>query len=519
MQMQEATIVVVTGIFCTLLGYMIRFVMGNYQAEANEKRAKETLKDAKRQSLALKKEGEIHAKAEVLKAREEFEKSTKSKKDELEALEERINQREINLDRKVAMLDKKESVLDEKLTEVERRTSALESEKEEVDRVRKEVMEKLQKVAQMSKDEAKQTLIASLEKEVRNETGGLIRRIQENARETAEREAKKIVATAIQRYSSSHTVELMTSSVALPNDDMKGRIIGREGRNIRSLEAVTGVNILIDDTPEAVVISGFDPVRREIARQALESLIADGRIHPARIEEVVAKAEESMDETIRTAGEEAEYLAGVQGVEPELTRMLGRLKFRTSFSQNVLQHSLEVAQLLGSMAGELGLDVGIAKRIGLFHDIGKALDHEVEGGHAVIGADLLKRLGEAPVVVNAVAAHHEEVEAESVYALLASAADAISCSRLGARSETTSVYVKRLEQLEHLANSFEGVQKSYAIHAGREVRIIVDPENMDDNHATVLARDISKKIESDLQYPGQIRVVVIRETRCVEYAR
>lgn len=517
--MSETIMGLAIGVICIFTGYMIRFVVGHYKAETSESRAKELLRDAKRQMEALKKEGEVQAKAEVLKAREEFEKSTKEKRAELNALEERINQKESNLDRKVSMLDKKEATLEEKLSDVEQKAEALDKEKEEVEDIKKKEMQKLQHVAGMSRDEARETLLKRLEEDVHNEAGGLIRRMQENARETADREAKKIVATSIQRYSSSHATELMTSTVALPNDDMKGRIIGREGRNIRSLEAVTGVNILIDDTPEAVVISGFDPIRREIARQALEALIADGRIHPARIEELVAKAEQSMDETVRTAGEEAEYLAGVQGVEPELTRMLGRLKFRTSFTQNVLQHSIEVAHLLGGMAGELNLDTSLAKRIGLFHDIGKALDHEVEGGHAVIGADLLKRQGEAPVVVNAVAAHHEEVEAESVYAILASAADAISCSRLGARSETTSMYVKRLEQLEQLANGFDGVQKSYAIHAGREIRIIVDPESMDDNKAMVLARDISGKIESELQYPGQVRVVVIRETRSVEYAR
>jgi ribonuclease Y len=307
--------------------------------------------------------------------------------------------------------------------------------------------------------------------------------------------------------------------VALPNDDMKGRVIGREGRNIRALEAATGVNVLIDDTPEAVVISGFDPVRREIARMAMEQLISDGRIHPARIEEVVAKARENMGEMIRQAGEEALYAAGIREVDPELMRMIGRLKYRSSYSQNVLQHSLEVAHLMGSMAGELGLDPVLAKRIGLFHDIGKALDHEVEGGHAVIGADLLKRMGETQVVVNAVAAHHEEVPAESLYAILAAAGDAISSSRPGARSETTAIYVKRLEKLEEIANSFEGVAKSYAIQAGREVRVVVEPEKIDDSAAMILARNVSKKIESDLQYPGQIKVIVIRETRCVEYAR
>ncbi len=517
--MNDGVIGIIIGVICAVLGYTIRFVVGNYKAETSENRAKEILKDAKRNQKSLQKESEVHAKAEVLKAKEEFELSIKVKRDEMKALEERIGQREINLDRKVTMLDKKESTLDRKLDEIDEKDAKLEQEREELEEATKQAIQKLQVISGMTRDEARASLMKQLEEEVHNEAGGLIRRMQEHAKETAERQSQKIVATAIQKYSSSHATELMTSTVALPNDDMKGRIIGREGRNIRSLEAVTGVNILIDDTPEAVVISGFDPIRREIARQALEALISDGRIHPARIEEVVAKAEENMEETIRTAGEEAEYQTGVQGVEPELTRMLGRLKFRTSFTQNVLQHSIEVSQLLGVMAGELGLDVSLAKRIGLFHDIGKALDHEVEGGHAVIGADLLKRLNEAPVTVNAVAAHHEEVEAESVYAILASAADAISCSRLGARSETTNIYIKRLEQLEALANDFDGVQKSYAIHAGREVRVIVNPENMDDNKAQVLARDISGKIESDLQYPGQIRVVVIRETRSVEYAR
>jgi ribonuclease Y len=343
--------------------------------------------------------------------------------------------------------------------------------------------------------------------------------MQEEAKETADREARKIVATAIQRSGTSHAGGMMTSTVAIPGEDMKGRIIGRDGRNIRSLEALTGVNILIDDTPEAVVISGFDPIRREIARQSLEELINDGRIHPARIEEIVAKVRENMDETIRLSGEQACFECGVQGVDPEILRMVGRLAFRTSYTQNVLRHSVEVSHLMGVMAGELGLDVAQAKRIGLFHDIGKAMDHDVEGGHAVIGADLLKRHNEPAVIVNAVAAHHEEVAPESLYALLSSAADAISSSRLGARSETTDIYVKRLEKLEGIASGFEGVNKSYAIHAGREIRVIVEPEKIDDNAAMVLARNISKKIEADLQYPGQIRVTVIRETRCVEYAK
>jgi ribonuclease Y len=343
--------------------------------------------------------------------------------------------------------------------------------------------------------------------------------LQEEARETAEKESGKIVALAIQRYAASHTGEMMTSTVRLSGDEVKGRIIGREGRNIRALETATGVTMLVDDTPEAVVISGFDPIRREVARQALEELVADGRIHPARIEEVVAKVQANMDETIRLAGETAAYDAKVVGAPLELLRMLGRLKFRTSYAQNVLQHSLEVSHLMGVMAGELGLDPALARRAGLFHDIGKAMDHEVEGGHATIGADFLRQMGEDPMVVNAAAAHHQDVEAISPYAALCSAADAISGSRPGARMETTGIYLQRLEKLEAIANSFEGVRHTYAIQAGREVRVMVDPERIDDHAAILLARDICQKIESSLSYPGQIRVVVIRETRSIEYAK
>jgi ribonuclease Y len=509
---------IVAAILGLAIGYVVRHVQSSYRSGSNENQARLLLKEAKLEAETIVKEGQIQAKAEVLKLREEFEKSTESKRRELTQLEERVVQRETNLDRKVAMIDKKEHALEEKLSEVGKQGDDLQKAREEAERLIVERREAIQRLAGMTQDEARKLLLSTLEKEIHNEIGGMIRRSQEHAKETAEREANKIVAQAVQRYSGSHAGEMMTSTVALPGDDMKGRIIGREGRNIRALEAATGVNILIDDTPEAVVISGFDPIRREIARQSLEHLIADGRIHPARIEEVVAKATEDMGETIRKAGEEALYAAGIQGVEPELARMLGRLKFRTSYSQNVLQHSLEVSSLMGVMAGEMGLDPVLARRIGLFHDIGKALDHEVEGGHAVIGADLLKRHGETQMAVNAVAAHHEEVPPESLYAFLAAAADTISSSRVGARSETTAIYVKRLEKLESIANTFEGVEKSYAIQAGREIRVVVEPQKIDDSAAMVLARSISKKIEAELQYPGQIRVVVIRETRCVEYA-
>jgi len=509
---------VLAGVVGVGLGYLIRGLIGNYRSGALEQKAQQALEETKRDTEAQKKEARIQAKAEVLKAREEFEKSVKGRRDELSAVEDRISQREVNLDRKVAMIDKKEHSLDEKISEVAKQGEALSQEREEVSRLAEEEREKIQHAAGMTSEEAKQTLLERVEKEVHGEVGALIRRLQESAKETAEREAQKIVTFAIQRFAASHACEMMTSTVVLPSDDVKGRIIGREGRNIRALEAATGVNVLIDDTPEAVVISGFDPIRREVAKLSLENLVADGRIHPARIEEVVSKVQETMDETVRTVGEGASYSVGIQEVDPELVRRLGRLKYRTSYSQNVLQHSTEVAQLMGIMAGELGLDSGLAKRIGLFHDIGKAVDHEVEGGHAVIGADLLKRHGESAIVVNAVAAHHEEVRPESLYAVLCSAADAMSSSRLGARSETTDIYVKRLEKLEAIAGGFEGVKKSYAIQAGREIRVLVEPEKVDENDAMVLARDVSKKIEGELQYPGQIRIVVIRETRYIEYA-
>lgn len=502
-----------------LLGYVIRHVLGKLNAETVESKAKRLFDDAKREAQTTLKEAKISAKAEMLKAREDFEKSTESRKKELAQMEDRVAQRETNLDRKVTMLDRKEQTLEGKYAEMEERSRKLEREDQLLDEERQRVKESLQRVAAMTRDEARGVLLEKLETELRGEVGALIRKSQEKAREMSEREARKIITQAIQRYAAPHASDVVTTSVALPGDDMKGRIIGREGRNIRSLESLTGVSILVDDTPEAVVISGFDPVRREIARQALEQLIVDGRIHPARIEELVEKAEAQVEESIRAAGEDALFELGLQGVDPECVRTLGRLKFRTSYAQNVLRHSIEVAQLMGMMAGELGMDPQIAKRTGLFHDIGKALDHEIEGGHATIGADLLKRCGEAPEVVNAVAAHHEDVEAETAYAALCSAADAISSSRLGARSETTGLYIKRLEKLEAIANSFEGVVKSYAIQAGREIRVMVEPDTIDDSGAMVMARDMCRRIETDLKYPGQIRVTVIRERRCVDYAK
>jgi len=501
------------------LGYYVRFIIGRYAAKTAEQKAQRLLEDAKRDADSVRQQADLQAKAAMLKVRDEFEAEVKIRRQELTSLEERTAQRELNLDRKVAMIDKKYQVVEQKTVEIETKEKEIGLQREEYTNLVKSEREKLQRLAGLTQEEARRALMTRTEEEIRSETGMLIRRLQEEAKETAEREAKKIITVAIQRYASGHASEIMTSTVSLPSDDLKGRIIGREGRNIRALESTTGVDLLVDDTPEAVVISAFDPLRREIAKQALEKLIADGRIHPARIEEIVAKVKEEMDETIRAAGEEAIFAVGLQGLDPELVRTIGRLKFRTSFAQNVLMHSVEVAHLMGIMAGELGLDTILAKRIGLLHDIGKALDSEVEGSHAIIGADFLRRRGENQILLNAVAAHHSDVAPESVYALLCSATDAISAARPGARSEATEMYIKRLKQIEEIAYGFSGVEKSYAIRAGREVRVLVIPDKIDDSAAMHLARDISKKIQKDLQYPGQIKVTVIRENRFIEYAR
>jgi len=512
----DATVGLLFGLAGVLGGYALRGLIGRWQADAVEKQAYLKLDEADKEVRNRIKEADIQARTEVVRAREEFEKSTKSRRKELQDIEDRLTFREENMDKKAALLEKKDQTLAQKQEELQQRDEALRQRKQEADRRYAEAEQRLQKLAGMTHDEARRDIQQRAEQEVRSEAGGMIRRVQEEARETADREAARIVTMAIQRYALSHASESMTSTVPLPSDDIKGRIIGREGRNIRTLEAVTGVNMLIDDTPEAVVISGFDPVRREIARQALEQLVADGRIHPARIEEVVQSVTENMEKTIYEAGEAAAYEAQVQGVPAEILRCIGRLKFRTSFSQNVLRHAIEVAHLMGMMAGELGLDPLIARRIGLFHDIGKALDHDA---HALIGAEFLKRNGEDPVVVNGVAAHHEDVPSEGLYGVLCSAADAISSSRPGARVETVGVYVQRLEKLEAIANRFEGVKKTFAVQAGREVRVMVDPGQISDQDAMVMARDISQQISATMQFPGQIKVVVVRESRCVEYAK
>lgn len=508
----------IAALFGVILGYGAHIVTAEIRLASAHHKAKQLLKDSERESEAMLREAKLHAKSEYIKLHEKFEDETRQRRSELMAYEERVTQRESNLDRKLSMLEKKEGLLDQKIEALEAERQALVKRDGEIQALCDEERQKIEAVAALSQEEARNLLMSRLEQELQGEFGTLIRRKQEAAQETAEREARRLITLAVERYAADQVNSVTTSTVQLPNDDMKGRIIGKEGRNIRALEAATGVNFMIDDTPEVVVISGFDPLRREIARISLERLIVDGRINPARIEEMVAKVDAEIADTIRSAGEDAVMELGLRSVAPEVVRTLGRLKFRHSYSQNVLKHSIEVGHLMGLMAGELGLDVQLARRIGLFHDIGKALDHEIEGSHALIGADLLKRNGEAQVVLNAVAAHHGEVEGESAYAPLTSAADAMTAARPGARSETTDLYLQRLQKLEEIANSFRGVSKSFAIQAGREIRVLVEPGKIDDNEAMQMARNISKQIEHDMQYPGQIKVTVIRETRCVEFA-
>ena len=515
----DSVIVVGAAIAATAVGYAAHAVGTRLKTLTAAKTARQILDDARRDAEAIQREATLQAKDAHIRLREKFEEETRVRRQELIAQDERVTQRETSLDRKLAMLDKKEQALDQKIEDLETQRAAVTALQKTLEDQIEDERRKLQAVAALSQEEARRTLMSRLEEDLRSEAGALIRRVQEETGEHAEREARRIITMAVERYAADQVNDITTSAVPLPSDEMKGRIIGKEGRNIRSLEAATGVNFLIDDTPELVLISGFDPLRREIARVTLDRLISDGRINPARIEEMVVKVQEEVEETTRKAGEEAIYNLGLRSVAPELVRTLGRLKFRHSYSQNVLQHSVEVGHLLGVMAGEMGLDVSIGRRIGLFHDIGKALDHQIQGSHAIIGADLLKRHGETAVVYNAVAAHHGEVAGESAYAPLTTAADAMTASRPGARSETTGFYLQRLEKLEQIANSFRGVLKSYAIQAGREVRVIVAPSKIDDHEAMQMARNISKQIEKEVKYPGQIKVTVVRETRCIEYAR
>jgi len=484
-----------------------------------QKLTEKMLDDARRESNSLKKEAIYEAKEQAKQYRDEVEREIKEKKVELQRQENRLNQKEDNL-------DKKEEALSKRNEETTRQQNALKEKHLEMDRKLEDIasqhdkmIEEFEKISQMSKEEAKQQLIDAITDEAKRDAAGMVKDIEAEARENGERKAKEIVSLAIQKCSTEQATEITVSVVPLPSDDMKARIIGREGRNIRTLENATGIELIIDDTPEVVIVSGFDPVRREVARIALEKLIQDGRIHPARIEETVEKVKKELDQQIKEAGEAATFECGVFGLHPELVKTLGRLKFRTSYGQNVLKHSIEVAHLAGVMAHELGVDVALAKRAGLLHDLGKAVDFEIEGTHMQIGADLAKKFKENHSVVNAILAHHGDVEPKTIEAVLVAAADAISGARPGARRETTTNYIKRLQKLEEISGSFKGVEKCYAIQAGREVRVMVKPEQVDDAQTLYLAKDIAKKIEQEMEYPGQIKVNVIREWRATEYAK
>ena len=495
-----------------LVGYIVRKTIGEKAIGSAEMQAKNLLQDAKNTSDNLRKEKVLEAKEEIHKLRDEFENELKNRRIEVSKTEKRVQQKEENLDRKLDSIEKRESSL------TKREQSMNEKHKEIDEYIAKQVAE-LEKISGYSKDEAKEILLKEVEKDIRKDASDLIVQIETEAKEEGEKKAREIITTAIQRYASDQVAETTVSVVSLPNDDMKGRIIGREGRNIRAIETLTGIDLIIDDTPEAVILSGFDPVRREIARLALEKLIVDGRIHPARIEEMVQKATEEVNNIIKEEGERACFECGVNNLHPELVKLLGRLKYRTSYGQNVLQHSIEVATFAGMMAEELGLDPKAARRGGLLHDIGKSIDHEVEGTHVEIGANICKKYKESSKIINAIESHHGDKEPTSLESVLVGAADALSAARPGARRETLETYIKRLENLEEIANTTKGVEKSFAIQAGREIRVAVKPNQVKDDEVPMLAREIAKKIETDLEYPGQIKVNVVRETSATEYAK
>lgn len=498
---------------------IICVVLNKAKASSVNEKIQKMYSDAESECKKMRKEVALEAKEQDLKLRNDFERDTKEKRIELQKMEQRLNQKDELLNKKDNNLLKKNEELEQQKRELDKKIESINQKQEKIDKEFESVVAKLEEISGLTKEEAKQQLSDSILDETRRDVAVQVRNMEQEAKDEADKKAKDIISLAIQRCATDHASEITVSVVPLPSDDMKARIIGREGRNIRALENATGIELVVDDTPEVVIVSGFDPVRREVARIALEKLIADGRIHPARIEETVEKVKKDLDVQIKEAGEAAMFEVGLFGIHPELIKLLGRLKFRTSYGQNVLQHSLEVAHLAGLMASELGVDVNLAKRGGLLHDIGKAVDFEVEGTHIQIGTDLAKKYKESKNVINCIQAHHGDVEPKCIEAVLVQAADAISGARPGARRETTTNYVKRLEQLETISSSFKGVDKAYAIQAGREVRVVVKPEQIDDSQAMFLAKDIAKKIESEMEYPGQIKVNVIREYRAIDYAK
>lgn len=512
-------IALIAGVVIFFLGYFISNYLGRRKLVSSREKAKNILEQGKKEAENMRKEAELQIRDTQLKMRADFEAETKDRRQELVALEKRLTQKEESLDRKVDILDSKEKKVIEKEQHVVVKERQISENQRNLEQLIDEEKQRLQRITRMSPEEAKRELLSRMENEVRQEKGALIKQIEEETKETADKKARNIISLAMQRCAAEHTVESTVSVVSLPNDEMKGRIIGREGRNIRALEIATGVDIVVDDTPEAVTISCFDAVRREIAKISLERLIEDGRIHPGRIEEIVEKVKKELEIAIKEEGEKAAFDVNIHGLHPETIKLLGRLKYRSSYGQNVLQHSREVAYLMGVLASELGVDFNLAKRVGLLHDIGKAVSYEVEGPHAKIGAELATKYGESEAIVHAIGAHHQEIEARSVMAVLIQVADTISATRPGARRETLETYVKRLEKLEEVADSFKGVAKSFAIQGGREIRVIVQPDKINELESITLARDITKKIEENLEFPGQIKVTVVRETRAVEYAK